>query len=249
MRVGVIGLGRFGRLWATLMQEHADAVYVWNRSDRPHPEGTIRLTDDDYATLDVVFLCTSISSVAEVGRHIAPRLAPHTIVADTCSVKVLPMQILREVLPPENPLLGTHPMFGPDSARDGAAGLPMVLCRERIQDDAYVKLRSFLEKYSMQLLEMTADEHDKEAAYTQGITHFIGRVMKDLDLQASPIATLGYTRLLQVMEQTCNDPWTLFVDLQQQNPYTAEMRRRIKHSLDRFLHILDNEDTATGPPS
>ncbi|THB62538.1 MAG: prephenate dehydrogenase/arogenate dehydrogenase family protein [Spirochaetaceae bacterium] len=239
MRIGVIGLGRFGRLWASLMLQKAEAVYVWNRSPCALPDGALLLDAEAYKRLDIIFLCTSISVTGDMAKMIAPLLAPHTIVADTCSVKIFPLQALKEHLPAGNPILGTHPMFGPDSAREGVKGLPMVLCPERIDTERMQSVIDFLSLFEMNLLQMTADEHDREAAYTQGVTHFVGRVLSDMGLAPSEIATLGYTRLLQVMEQTCNDPWSLFMDLQQQNPYTADMRARLQASLDKYLNILN----------
>lgn len=228
--------------WAQLLAQEAEAVYAWNRTPRALPAGVLPLGDADYQRLDIVFLCTSIASVGSVAETIASRLHPRTIVADTCSVKVEPLADLDRVIPAENPLLGTHPMFGPDSARNGADGLPMVFSPVRIAPDQLAMVQDFFRKYQLDQLVMTPEEHDREAAYTQGITHFIGRVLKDLDLKPSPIATLGYTRLLQVMEQTCNDPWSLFMDLQQRNPYTAAMRRDIRVSLDRTLQLLGDSD-------
>ncbi|MFW5801916.1 MAG: prephenate dehydrogenase/arogenate dehydrogenase family protein [Spirochaeta sp.] len=241
MQIGVLGLGRFGRFWAELLLQQADAVYAWNRTPRELPHGVQPLTDDIYERLDIVFLCTSIASVRDIARYIAPRLHPHTIVADTCSVKMQPVADLIAELPRENPILGTHPMFGPDSAGNGVEGLPLVLSPVRLEPEAMTAVQNFFMEYRMNILHMSPEEHDREAAYTQGITHFIGRVLKDLELRPSPIATLGYTRLLQVMEQTCNDPWSLFMDLQQRNPYTADMRSKIKQSLDKFLFLLEND--------
>ena len=53
---------------------------------------------------------------------------------------------------------------------------------------------------------MTPDEHDREAAFTQGVAHYIGRVLSDLGVRRSPIGTVGYNKLLEIVEQTCNDP-------------------------------------------
>ena len=39
---------------------------------------------------------------------------------------------MERLLPATASILGTHPMFGPDSARGGVAGLPMILCPVRI---------------------------------------------------------------------------------------------------------------------
>ena len=74
---------------------------------------------------------------------------------------------------------------------------------------------------------MTPDEHDKVAASSQGITHFIGRVLKEAGVRSTEINTLGFNDLLGVIEQTCNDSWDLFRDLQKYNPYTSEMIDRL----------------------
>ena len=42
---------------------------------------------------------------------------------------------------------------------------------------------------------------------------------------------MGYNKLLEIVEQTCNDPWQLFLDLQRYNPHTREMRARLEKSL------------------
>ena len=68
-----------------------------------------------------------------------------------------------------------------------------------------------------------SDEHDRIAASSQGITHFIGRVLDESGVRSTDINTLGFNELLGVIEQTCNDSWDLFSDLQKFNPYTNEM--------------------------
>ena len=40
-------------------------------------------------------------------------------------------------------------------------------------------------------VEMTPEEHDQLAAKTQGITHFVGRVLKDAGVGVTEIDTLG----------------------------------------------------------
>jgi hypothetical protein len=67
-------------------------------------------------------------------------------------------------------------------------------------------------------------------------------MLERLDLQPSTIATLGYTRLMQVMEQTCNDPVELFRDLQQHNPFTRQMRQRLRDALVATEELLEERD-------
>jgi prephenate dehydrogenase len=131
-------------------------------------------------------------------------------------------------------------MFGPDSARGGMKDLPIVLCPVRLDQSRLAFWRDFFESLGLRVLHMDPDEHDHKAAFTQGITHYVGRVLADLGLVESDISTLGYTKLLEIMEQTCNDPWQLFLDLQRYNPYTKDMRTQLHRSLMRILEKLEN---------
>lgn len=235
--VGVYGLGRFGYFFASLLAERY-SVYAHNRSPRPAPAGVRMVGLDELGRCDAVFLCVAISAMEKVVSSFAPYIGKRTIVIDTCSVKLHPLSVLRRYLD-GRPYFGTHPMFGPDSARGGVSGLPMIICpgsAPRREQEAWgTRFREF----GLNVMEMTAEEHDREAAFTQGVTHFVGRVLADLELEPSDIATLGYQKLLAVMEQTCNDPYQLFLDLQRYNPYTSAMRAKLQKSLNRILGSLE----------
>lgn len=235
MTVGVYGLGRFGRFWAGLLAGRFPVIAYNRTPGRELPEGVESVDLNGLVNADVIFLCNAISAMDPVLRQIAPLLRAGTTVFDTCSVKVYPIRLMQEILPAEVSIMGTHPMFGPDSARSGVHGLPLILSPVRVPETAVAEWTGTFENMGLAVHRMTAEEHDREAAYTQGVTHFIGRVLRDLDLKPSPISTLGYKRLLEVMEQTCNDPWQLFVDLQRFNPYTGEMRKSLQSSVERIV--------------
>jgi prephenate dehydrogenase len=238
MTVGVYGLGRFGQLWAEILSTRFD-VKGYNRSPLSEIKPNIPVVGlNELLQCDVLFLCVSISGMEEVCKKIAPHLSPNTMVMDTCSVKVYPAEVMERNLPKENPVIATHPMFGPDSVVSGLRNLPFIMCNVSSSEDKFNEWMSIFKCFGFNVFSMTPDEHDREAAFTQGITHFIGRVLKDLKIEPSPIATLGYQKLMEVMEQTCNDPWQLFIDLQKQNPHTQEMREELKKSLDRILAQL-----------
>ena len=76
-------------------------------------------------------------------------------------------------------------------------------------------------------------------AYSQGITHYIGRVLADLNLKNTKINTLGYKKILEIIQQTCNDSWQLFCDLQHFNPYTKKMRKDLHESIEKIYSILN----------
>lgn len=238
MKIGVFGLGRFGALWARLLAPRFP-VLAYNRSpERPVPEGIQTVPFDELGQCDAIFLCVSISAMEQAAERICTIVRPGMLILDTCSVKEYPLSVLRERLPVEVNILGTHPMFGPDSSRDGVNGLPIIICRERAEE---AQLQFWVDEFSswgLRVLEMTAAEHDREAAYTQGITHFIGRVLRELDVKPSEIGTLGYRKILDVVEQTCNDPLQLFLDLQRYNRFTADMRRELVDAFSRVVSRL-----------
>jgi prephenate dehydrogenase len=243
MNVGVYGLGRFGAFWAELLAKHFP-VTAWSRNpDRPVPPGVRRVSLPELFEADIVWLCPAISSMDEVLTEIAPLVRPGHTIADTCSVKIVPAQLMERHLPAGVGLLATHPMFGPDSAKAGLEGLPVVLHDLR---DAAEPLEFWAKTFSglgMNVLRLTPEEHDEAAAYTQGVTHFLGRVLDDMGLKGHPIATRGYQRLLDLVQQTCNDPFQLFLDMQNYNPHTAAMRADLKASLERISSRLDTPPT------
>ena len=239
MNVGVYGLGRFGAFWAELLSHHFD-VSVWSRNpDRPVPLGVRRVPLSELFEADIVWLCPAISAMDDVLQEIAPLVRPGQVIADTCSVKILPARQMLQRLPSHARLLATHPMFGPDSAKTGLEGLPVVLHDLREASEALEFWKQTFSGLGMNVLLLTPDEHDAAAAYTQGVTHFLGRVLDDMGLKPHPIATRGYQRLLDLVQQTCNDPFQLFLDMQNFNPHTAAMRADLKRSFERISSRLD----------
>ena len=117
----------------------------------------------------------------------------------------------------------------------------MILWPVRAKQETHDYWKNFFSGIGLHVVGMSPEEHDREAAFTQGITHYIGRVISDLNLGESTIATLGYKKLLEITEQTCNDPWQLFLDLQRYNPYTREMRRQLHQSLEKMLSKLETD--------
>lgn len=236
MTTCIYGMGRFGQFWAHELSKVLPMVGGFNRTPRELPPTIIPMDRKELYQADVIIICTAISSIKDILNQIAPHLKKGALVMDCCSVKVWPVQKMREILPDHIEIMGTHPMFGPDSGKEGIKGLPIVVSPVRINEEREKKWTDLFEKMGLDVIKMTPDEHDLEAAYTQGITHFIGRTLSEMGLEKSRIGTSGYMSLQRIVEQTCNDPWQLFLDLQKYNPYTEEMRSK----LNRVLLEMEN---------
>ena len=59
-------------------------IPVRPHNDRGVPEGVERVSRDELLQLPVLFICTSISSFAEVIRDIGGKLKPGALLKDTC---------------------------------------------------------------------------------------------------------------------------------------------------------------------
>ncbi len=236
---GIYGLGRFGTFWAERLARHAE-VKAYSRRSRSAPAGVELVAEERLLECPVLILCVAISAMEQVLCRIRDRLPEGVTVMDTCSVKVHPTRLMAELLPDDARILGTHPMFGPDSGRETIAGLPMVLCPVRIDQEPLAGWERFFAGFKLNVVVMDADTHDREAAFTQGVTHYVGRVLAEMRLRESGIAPLGYQRLLSIVEHTCNDPWQLFADLQRFNTHTVEMRAGLEEAFRNIARRLDD---------
>ncbi len=242
LRIGVYGLGRFGSFWAKELATHGFTVVGYGRSATSAPDGVRLGSEDEVLTCDVLFYCVSISAFSAVLDRTAGRIGEHTLVMDTCSVKLYPAKLMREKLPKQVQCIATHPMFGPDSGKNGVAGLPFVICPVNCEQKVLQDWVSEFKRWNLHVLSMSCEQHDREAAWSQGITHFIGRTLSELSLGETELATTGYRTLMTVVEQTCNDPLQLFYDLQRYNPYARQMRMGLKGALDTVMEALKKQE-------
>jgi len=224
--IGIIGFGRFGKLVAHYLARDLD-VYVYNRSDK---DAEIAGTGAHPAPLDmvcrqkIVIPCVPISTLKENLKTIAPLLEPGAVVVDVCSVKEYPVQWMLEELPESVSILATHPMFGPDSAADSLQDRKICLCRVRVPDAQYQKIKKYLTSKGLIVIEATPGEHDEQIATSLSLTHLIGRTLSECGAKPLDIDTEGYKRLIHILEVVERDTWQLFQDMHRYNPYAKKKR-------------------------
>ena len=218
-KIGIIGYGRFGKVLHDLLLKTFDVlVYDFNKSLKDIELSSLKEVLD----CSLVFVAVPISLFEGCIKEISKFNLYNTTILDVCSVKVYPVRIMEKNLAEHVGIIGTHPHFGPDSYTPFRE-LKITLCPIRDINNRILEVREVFESLSIGVTQMTPDEHDRIAASSQGITHFIGRVLKEAGVRSTKINTLGFNELLGVIEQTCNDSWDLFRDLQKYNPYTKEM--------------------------
>lgn len=127
---------------------------------------------------------------------------------------------------PANEIIGTHPLFGPDSTADGLAGRQIVVTPSK-ESPAYKRLIGTFESASLETIYMSAEEHDRQMAWTLCLTQFIGRGLGSLPLPRNSIGTKGYFDLLDIVTRANADTRQLYIDMNKYNRFAAEMREMV----------------------
>lgn len=222
--VGLVGFGRFGRLVYQHLAPHL-TLKVYDR-EIGRLEGLNEAADLP-STVDsqLIILSVPISSIREACRQIAPGLRPGQVVLDTCSVKIKPLEWMLDILPEETGIVGTHPLFGPDSAKEGIGGLKVAVCPVRVKGEIYRQIVTFLRSLQLVVIETTAQEHDLQIARSQAIFHLIAQALKGLDWGNQAISTPGPEQFGRLIETVQRDTEQLFLDMTRENPFAEQYRK------------------------
>lgn len=187
----------------------------------------------DAAQADIIVLAVPVQQLRDLLTELAPHLAMRpSLVIDVASVKAKPIALMRDLLPPQTEIIGTHPLFGPQSGKNGIAGLPIAFCPVRASEERIACVRAFLaDTLKLKVLDVTPEEHDRQMAYVQGLTHLVSRAAAALDLPKTELATVAYKRFAEMSESLAGDSWELFKTIENENPFAAEIRTQFLKNL------------------
>lgn len=234
--LSVIGYGQFGRLAARILKAHFEVV-VSDNSDAAAAaaavDGLSFVDLAEAAAAEIVVVAVPVAAMPQLFAAIAPHLKPGALVVDVGSVKVVPARLMLELLPAHVDLVATHPLFGPQSARNGIEGLRFVVCP--LRGDRHERLAAFGRRLGLTVTVTTAEEHDREMAYVQALTHLIGRSLVNLGIPDEQLKTPSYQHLLELCSLIGGDSFELFTAIQTQNPYAAEVASAFVAQATRLL--------------
>ncbi len=234
--IGIIGFGRFGRVLADVLKREFKIIVFSRPKPKNFPKNPkVNLRSlKETAGCKIVILAVPISVFAQVIKEINPYLKKGSLVVDVCSVKKYPVRIMEKYLPKEIEILATHPLFGPDSIKNGLNGLKIVLFPVRIKKQKYNQIKKWIRKQGLKIIEISPEEHDKLIAKTQAITHLIGRILEKMKINKTLIDTPSFQKLLEIKEVVCGDSWQFFKDIQRFNPYPKKVREDFKRALEKI---------------
>ncbi|WP_417482579.1 prephenate dehydrogenase/arogenate dehydrogenase family protein [Maricaulis sp.] len=230
-QIGLVGLGAFGRFAAGHLSPHFDIL--GHDPDAPPVAGIERVSLAQAAACPTVVLAVPVQALEQTCSEIAAVLPQGALVLDVASVKVEPMRVMRETLPDHVRIIGTHPLFGPQSAAQGLAGQSIVICPEAGADAGGVAALCG-DVLGLEVHLSNADTHDRAMANVQALTHLVSRVIAELDIPPPPYTTKSYDLLRQATDLVRNDSDELFQAIEQLNPHAASLRKRFFEAARTF---------------
>jgi len=240
--IGIIGFGRFGQFLAGILK-NSQQVRVYDKSDRTSEAANIRV---DCVDLDVVcqqnllILAVPISEIESVLEQIKTKGKKNIIVMDIGSVKEYPAELMLRILPKDIEIIAAHPMFGPDSAKNGLAGSQMVFWPLRIGEENFRSVKKIFENLDLKIIEATPEEHDRQTALSLCLVYFIGHGLEEMGIRPQEIATLNFGQLLKIRETVANDSQQLFHDMQTHNRFAMPARKELLEALRKIDETLKN---------
>ncbi|MEY8828270.1 prephenate dehydrogenase/arogenate dehydrogenase family protein [Sedimentitalea sp. XS_ASV28] len=226
--LGIVGFGAFGQLAALHLGQYFE-ISAYDPSvdvaEAAKQLGVRLASLQDVSQADVVLIAAPVSSFERVVSEIAVACKPGALIVDVGSVKVIPTEIMRRLLPNHVDIVASHPLFGPQSATTGIEGLKIAICP--IRGKRHLRLGAFLRRsLGLTVVMTTPEAHDREAAVVQGLTHLIGKVLLRMGPLPTRMTTKSFDLLSEAISMVQHDAPEVFEAIEKANPYAEAVRRR-----------------------
>ncbi len=233
--IGIIGYGNFGKLLAQTFEKfwEGSEIKIFELTEKIDNQKFFKL--EEVAQQTLLFPCVPIAKIPEVLALLKEFIKPETTIIDICSVKIFPITSMQKILP-NTKIISSHPMYGPDSTFDGQdfCGRKIAVWNVSADKEVYELYKKFWENLGVDAIEITPDEHDKLAAFSQAYVHFIGKIGQKMGIKKTAIDTKSFSFLYDSLQMMNSDSEELFRDMMTKNPYAKEMRQKFQITLNQI---------------
>lgn len=236
--VVVGGAGALGQRFVSLFQRSGYQVQVLEQNDWERAAQLVQ-------NACLVLLAVPIHVTAQVIAQLPP-LPADCVLADLTSIKAAPLAAMLEHH--QGPVLGLHPMFGPDISN--IVKQVVVVCHGR-QAEHYQWLLKQFSVWGAVLTEKQAKQHDDLMQMIQAMRHFSSLVYgvhlaeEQADLQqllelSSPIYRLELAMVGRLFAQNAE----LYADIMLSSVAVTGLLQRYQHRFNQLSHLLAARDKA-----
>ena len=231
--VVVGGAGQLGGLFSHLLTLSGYQVEVLEKDDWANADALLR-------DAGLVVIAVPIDQTLRVIQQL-PTLNDDCLLVDLTSIKAEPLAAM--LLAHQGPVLGLHPMFGPDVS---SLAKQVIIYSEGRGAEQYQWLLAQMRIWGARLQAVDAAEHDKAMSLVQALRHFtsfaygVHLCSEQADLAqllrlSSPIYRLELAMVGRLFAQ---DP-TLYADIILSSPANLEMIRRYHSRFGELLTQLE----------
>ena len=238
MRIGIIGgTGQMGRWFQRFFVDLGHSVLIAGRKTT--------LTYHELARQsDLVILSAPLNAAISIAKSIGPEMTEKQALMDVCSQKEEIVHCMERCTAAQ--VLGTHPLFGP--SMDSIVGQNVVFCPARGETWAH-RLQSVFQENGAVVTRMSPEDHDKQMAVVQGLTHLLtvamGRTLEKMTLSpesARNVSTPIFRVNLDFIGRLLGQDLGLYADLIGKNRYLGEALGIFMESMAEGRDILTRAD-------
>ena len=232
------GQGQLGRLFGNLFSLSGYRVETLEQADWPR-------ADDILADAGLVMVAVPIDVTCQVIDRLG-KLPADCLLVDVTSVKAAPLEHMLAVH--QGPVLGLHPMFGPDVA---SLAKQVIVCCQGRDGAASQWLLDQMTIWGARLQQVEAKAHDEAMTLIQALRHFatfaygwhLSREGADLERLLNLSSPIYRLELAMVGRLFAQDP-ELYADIILSSPQNLAMVRRYFERCGEGLHLLELGDRA-----
>lgn len=193
----------------------------------------------------VVIVTVPIDLTVEVIEKLGPHLNPHMILCDFTSVKTPAVEAMLRCH--KGPVLGLHPMFGPDIKSLVKQVIAYVPARDEAASAGLVEQ---MKLWGARLYKCTAEDHDHAMSIIQALRHFTtycyGVFLADLNPDLHKILELSspiYRMELMMVGRLFAQNPRLYADIIMSSRQNCELITSYVQSLKPELELVAKADT------
>ncbi|MFQ2290216.1 bifunctional chorismate mutase/prephenate dehydrogenase [Aeromonas enteropelogenes] len=232
------GQGQLGRLFGNLFSLSSYRVETLEQEDWPR-------ADEILADAGLVMVAVPIDITCQIIDRLG-NLPAHCLLVDVTSVKEAPLEHMLAVH--KGPVLGLHPMFGPDVA---SLAKQVIVCCQGRDAAASQWLLDQMTIWGARLQQVEAKAHDEAMTLIQALRHFatfaygwhLSLEQANIDRLLHLSSPIYRLELAMVGRLFAQDPH-LYADIILSSPQNLAMIRRYYQNFGEVLGLLEQGDRA-----
>ncbi len=233
--ITIVGNGKFGSVIKNILSRHTRCnINTIDRHTHNQQE-----QEDHIEAADIIVVAVPLKYFKDCILEISKKIKPNQIIIEVCSTSVYPKKIMLDILPEGVNIIGSHPMFGPQTLKynnNKINGLNMVIENIRCDQKSYALITEKLSLIGLHVVDMDADTHDRYAAKFHFLAQLVGNGLSSIGLEKTPIDTVSYAFLFNFMERL--DPDLKL--LQMMYTYNPYCKKYLQEYTENIISISQN---------